>query len=186
MSQKSPFHVCEPQNLKLTDHDQGKTGGELPRQRHGSPLGDAGIPVTSAKGHSQESSQYVRQPAQSPVPVVRLQRNSNLTPTSTSTSTFGSITEARFSAAALCPAYKVSKSAVNSLTVQYAIDHEKEGFSFIALCPGVRFLFFFSFFSSSFSSILPLPAKIVQNFRLTRVPKTSGSRPSWEAATMRT
>ncbi|KAL2197721.1 short chain dehydrogenase reductase [Corynascus similis CBS 632.67] len=52
------------------------------------------------------------------------------------TSTFGSITEARFSAAALCPAYKVSKSAVNSLTVQYAIDHEKEGFSFIALCPG--------------------------------------------------
>jgi hypothetical protein len=27
---------------------------------------------------------------------------------------------------------------MNALTVQYALDHAKEGFSFIALCPGVR------------------------------------------------
>ncbi|KAB8207532.1 hypothetical protein BDV34DRAFT_223436 [Aspergillus parasiticus] len=27
---------------------------------------------------------------------------------------------------------------MNSLTVQYALDHEKEGFSFIALCPGMK------------------------------------------------
>ena len=26
---------------------------------------------------------------------------------------------------------------MNSLTVQYALDYEKEGFTFIALCPGV-------------------------------------------------
>lgn len=26
---------------------------------------------------------------------------------------------------------------MNALTVQYALDYEKEGFSFIALCPGV-------------------------------------------------
>lgn len=35
------------------------------------------------------------------------------------------------------PAYKVSKAAMNALTVQYALDHGKEGFSFMALCPGV-------------------------------------------------
>lgn len=35
------------------------------------------------------------------------------------------------------PAYKISKAAMNALTVQYALDHGKEGFSFMALCPGV-------------------------------------------------
>lgn len=36
------------------------------------------------------------------------------------------------------PSYKISKAAMNALTVQYALDHAKEGFSFMALCPGVR------------------------------------------------
>jgi NAD(P)-dependent dehydrogenase (short-subunit alcohol dehydrogenase family) len=35
------------------------------------------------------------------------------------------------------PAYKISKAALNALTVQYALDHAKEGFSFMALSPGV-------------------------------------------------
>lgn len=26
---------------------------------------------------------------------------------------------------------------MNALTVQYALDHEKDGFTFMALCPGV-------------------------------------------------
>ncbi|GAP88229.1 putative short chain dehydrogenase reductase [Rosellinia necatrix] len=34
------------------------------------------------------------------------------------------------------PAYKVSKAALNALTAHYAVEYEKEGFSFIALCPG--------------------------------------------------
>ncbi|RFU27770.1 hypothetical protein B7463_g8582, partial [Scytalidium lignicola] len=33
-------------------------------------------------------------------------------------------------------AYKISKAAMNALTVQYALDYEKEGFTFMALCPG--------------------------------------------------
>jgi len=36
------------------------------------------------------------------------------------------------------PAYKISKAALNSLTVQYAIDYEKDGFLFFAISPGVR------------------------------------------------
>jgi hypothetical protein len=27
---------------------------------------------------------------------------------------------------------------MNALTVQYALDHQREGFTFMALCPGVR------------------------------------------------
>ncbi|KAI0976936.1 NAD(P)-binding protein [Xylaria arbuscula] len=34
------------------------------------------------------------------------------------------------------PSYKVSKAAMNALTVQYALEYEKEGFSFFALSPG--------------------------------------------------
>ncbi|KAI2619923.1 NAD(P)-binding protein [Hypoxylon sp. NC1633] len=34
------------------------------------------------------------------------------------------------------PAYKITKAAMNALTVQYALDYEDEGFTFIALCPG--------------------------------------------------
>ncbi|KAI1124034.1 NAD(P)-binding protein [Nemania abortiva] len=34
------------------------------------------------------------------------------------------------------PAYKISKAAMGALTVQYALEYEEEGFSFIAVCPG--------------------------------------------------
>ncbi|KAI1207237.1 NAD(P)-binding protein [Annulohypoxylon truncatum] len=47
-----------------------------------------------------------------------------------------SITQARAAHYFPAPAYKISKAAMNALTVQYAIDHEKEGFSFMAVCPG--------------------------------------------------
>jgi len=50
--------------------------------------------------------------------------------------TLGSISLAAGVAAFPAPAYKISKAAMNALTVQYAVDHEKEGFTFIALCPG--------------------------------------------------
>lgn len=39
------------------------------------------------------------------------------------------------------PAYKITKAATNPLTVQWALDHEKDGFTFIAICPGVRVVF---------------------------------------------
>ena len=35
------------------------------------------------------------------------------------------------------PAYKVSKSALNMLTKQWAIEHAKEGFTFVCHNPGV-------------------------------------------------
>jgi NAD(P)-dependent dehydrogenase (short-subunit alcohol dehydrogenase family) len=35
------------------------------------------------------------------------------------------------------PAYKISKATLNALTVQYALDYEKDGFSFMAITPGV-------------------------------------------------
>ncbi|KAF2852125.1 NAD(P)-binding protein [Plenodomus tracheiphilus IPT5] len=50
--------------------------------------------------------------------------------------TLGSITLASAATALPAPAYKISKAAMNALTVQYALEYEKEGFTFIALCPG--------------------------------------------------
>ncbi|WDK15664.1 hypothetical protein CGRA01v4_06945 [Colletotrichum graminicola] len=49
--------------------------------------------------------------------------------------TFGSLTMIPYLPFSPCPAYKISKAAMNALTVQYALDHGKEGFSFMALCP---------------------------------------------------
>lgn len=37
----------------------------------------------------------------------------------------------------LVPAYKISKAALNSLTVQYALDLEEEGFTIVPISPGV-------------------------------------------------
>ncbi|KAJ5084549.1 C-factor [Penicillium alfredii] len=34
------------------------------------------------------------------------------------------------------PAYKITKAALNSLTVQYALDYKKEGFTIFAFAPG--------------------------------------------------
>jgi NAD(P)-dependent dehydrogenase (short-subunit alcohol dehydrogenase family) len=58
-------------------------------------------------------------------------------PNITRTTTLGSIALARDVAAFPAPAYKISKAALNALTVQYAIEYEDEGFTFMALCPGV-------------------------------------------------
>ncbi|KAK2034765.1 NAD(P)-binding protein [Colletotrichum zoysiae] len=50
--------------------------------------------------------------------------------------TFGSLTIMPYVHYLPSPAYKISKAAMNALTVQYALDHGNEGFSFMALCPG--------------------------------------------------
>ncbi|KAL4909126.1 hypothetical protein BDW74DRAFT_77830 [Aspergillus multicolor] len=50
--------------------------------------------------------------------------------------TLASITLARAAHVLAAPAYKISKAAMNALTVQYALDYEKEGFTFMALSPG--------------------------------------------------
>ncbi|KAI0830941.1 NAD(P)-binding protein [Hypoxylon sp. FL0890] len=50
--------------------------------------------------------------------------------------TLASITLARKAHYFPAPAYKISKAAMNSLTAQYALDYEKEGFTFMSLCPG--------------------------------------------------
>ncbi|KAJ5691783.1 Short-chain dehydrogenase/reductase SDR [Penicillium macrosclerotiorum] len=36
----------------------------------------------------------------------------------------------------LCPAYKISKAALNMLTLQYAQQYEGDGFTFLAISPG--------------------------------------------------
>ncbi|TVY38427.1 C-factor [Lachnellula occidentalis] len=51
------------------------------------------------------------------------------------TSTLGSIAMASQYAAGPSPAYKISKTALNSLTVQYALGYEKEGFTFLLSAP---------------------------------------------------
>ncbi|RAH86237.1 short chain dehydrogenase reductase [Aspergillus japonicus CBS 114.51] len=52
------------------------------------------------------------------------------------TISLASITLARASHDVPAPAYKISKSALHALTVQYALDHEKDGFAFVAIAPG--------------------------------------------------
>ncbi|KAJ5584010.1 Short-chain dehydrogenase/reductase SDR [Penicillium hispanicum] len=50
--------------------------------------------------------------------------------------TLGSIARAKVYEIMLCPAYKVSKAALNMLTVQYAQQYAAEGLSFLAISPG--------------------------------------------------
>lgn len=52
--------------------------------------------------------------------------------------TLASIGDADYFVTMPCPAYKISKAALNALTVQYALEYAKEGFTFLALSPGVR------------------------------------------------
>jgi NAD(P)-dependent dehydrogenase (short-subunit alcohol dehydrogenase family) len=52
--------------------------------------------------------------------------------------TLASIGDASYFVTMPCPAYKISKAALNALTVQYALEYAKEGFTFLALSPGVR------------------------------------------------
>lgn len=54
-----------------------------------------------------------------------------------SSSIFGSMTQAREVGYAPCPAYKISKTALNALMVQYALSYEYEGSVFMAARPGV-------------------------------------------------
>ncbi|KAF9895202.1 hypothetical protein FE257_000104 [Aspergillus nanangensis] len=51
-------------------------------------------------------------------------------------SAFGSITNARDVTYAACPAYKISKAALNALIVQYALSYQDDGFTIIAVHPG--------------------------------------------------
>ena len=55
-----------------------------------------------------------------------------------SSSGLGSMAWAQFSALYLFPAYKVSKAALNMLTVQYAQLLEKDDFTVVAITPGVK------------------------------------------------
>ncbi|OKP10351.1 hypothetical protein PENSUB_4198 [Penicillium subrubescens] len=52
------------------------------------------------------------------------------------TTSLGSITLAAAAHYLPAPAYKISKATLNALTVQYALDYEKEGFAFVAIAPG--------------------------------------------------
>ncbi|OAL23532.1 hypothetical protein AYO20_10977 [Fonsecaea nubica] len=52
------------------------------------------------------------------------------------TSTLGSISMVHGYVFASTPAYKVSKAALNMLTVQYALELGKEGFTFLLVSPG--------------------------------------------------
>ncbi|KAJ5667691.1 Short-chain dehydrogenase/reductase SDR [Penicillium maclennaniae] len=50
--------------------------------------------------------------------------------------TLGSIARAKVYAQGRCPAYKISKAALNMLSVQYAQEYAEEGFTFLAVSPG--------------------------------------------------
>lgn len=55
-----------------------------------------------------------------------------------SSTSLGSITLApKYHTHMPTPAYKISKAALNMLTVQYAMDFADQGFTFFAICPGV-------------------------------------------------
>lgn len=51
----------------------------------------------------------------------------------------GSIAHSHHYSYAPIPAYKISKAALNMMTVQYALEFEKEGFAFFLVTPGVSF-----------------------------------------------
>lgn len=52
------------------------------------------------------------------------------------TSTLGSVALVESFAIAPTPSYKISKAALNMLNAQYALQHGKEGFAFVAVSPG--------------------------------------------------
>lgn len=59
-----------------------------------------------------------------------------------SSTTLGSMGLAGNFAAMPAPAYKITKAAMNMLTVQYAHSFGKEGFTFFSISPGVCSLAF--------------------------------------------
>ena len=60
--------------------------------------------------------------------------------TRSSSTTLGSFAKAELYREAPAPAYKISKAALNMLTLQYAYQYEAEGFTFLAVTPGVSFI----------------------------------------------
>ncbi|KAF2763105.1 NAD(P)-binding protein [Pseudovirgaria hyperparasitica] len=67
------------------------------------------------------------------IPLLREGDSKTVVNLSTTVGTFGM---QDYFAAVPCPAYKITKAALNMLTVQYAQDYKKEGFTIIALTPG--------------------------------------------------
>jgi NAD(P)-dependent dehydrogenase (short-subunit alcohol dehydrogenase family) len=51
----------------------------------------------------------------------------------------GSIAKAHLYAQAPTPAYKITKAALNMLSVQYAQQYASEGFTFLLISPGVSY-----------------------------------------------
>lgn len=107
-------------------------------------MGDFGLSPAPAERHSEEGHQCVstrntdyENAANAPFPLLYPVSLANKSAHKSSTSA-ASISQAPARTYLPAPAYKISKAALNALTVQYAIEYEKEGFSFIALCPGVR------------------------------------------------
>jgi NAD(P)-dependent dehydrogenase (short-subunit alcohol dehydrogenase family) len=45
------------------------------------------------------------------------------------------------------PAYKISKAALNMLTIQYAKQYQDEGFTFLGISPGVRRVIFDQYYN---------------------------------------
>jgi NAD(P)-dependent dehydrogenase (short-subunit alcohol dehydrogenase family) len=84
--------------------------------------------------------------------------------TALSSTTFGSINMAPTYKAVPAPAYKVSKAALNMLTVQYAQSFVDDGFTIVAVSPGVSI-------SIQYPSTTPL---LTHRFH-------SGYRPVWVA-----
>jgi NAD(P)-dependent dehydrogenase (short-subunit alcohol dehydrogenase family) len=82
---------------------------------------------------------------------VRLPRSSTVTASPSNTinrsTTLGSIARVKSYKFAPAPAYKVTKAALNMLTVQYAEDYTAEGFTFVAISPGVNFPISFKWFT---------------------------------------
>ncbi|KAB8256669.1 hypothetical protein BDV32DRAFT_153066 [Aspergillus pseudonomiae] len=67
------------------------------------------------------------------LPLLRMGKSKKVANISTA---FASMTHAEMSRVANCPAYKISKAALNALTVQYAMSYKDEGLIFLAVSPG--------------------------------------------------
>jgi len=87
------------------------------------------IPSSDAERTGKEGYQHVSVP--------NIQGPETCSNSKSSSSALGSITKAPQMTFATAPAYKISKAALNALTVQYALSYKDEGFTFIALSPGV-------------------------------------------------
>lgn len=88
------------------------------------------------------------------------------------TSTVGSITHAHRIVLLDTPAYKISKTALNSLTMQYSLSYEKEGFTIFGISPGVSSpLHISSYYLHLFSGSEPILVDLMQILTLKSVPR---------------